>query len=75
MRVWLRKRLVRDAHLCHQMWSFRIAVMWAIVSGLWIALPAFEFYLPPIAYAFTCIGFSLAILVARVTHQPGLPDV
>lgn len=60
----------------HKFWSVRLTialgVFWAIVLGLWVALPAFIAFFPPFIYALICIGFSVAIVVARLTHQPGL---
>jgi len=50
-------------------------VFWAIFGGLWVALPAFQAWLHPIVFAMLCVAASLAILFARLTHQPGLPDV
>ncbi len=62
----------RNIHRLHSVW---VASFWAIVAGLWIALPAFEYMVDPLLFAVLCIGFSLAIMVARFTKQPGLPDV
>ena len=64
-----------DWRIAHKMWSVQLSVVWAIVGGLWAALPAFQNWMPPIAFACTCVGFSLAILFARLTNQPGLPMI
>ena len=61
--------------VAHKLWSVRIALFWAVVAGLWVALPAFQGYVPPVPFALLCVGFSLAICVARLTNQPGLPDI
>lgn len=57
----------------HKLWTVRIAIFWAIFGGLWVALPAFQNFLPAFWFAVACVGFSLAILFARLTNQPGLP--
>ena len=59
--------------LAHKLWTVRIAIFWAIFGGLWVAVPAFQNYLPAFWFACVCVGFSLAILFARLTNQPGLP--
>lgn len=74
-KAWKPKYLLQDAPLWHRLWSVRIAICWAIFGGLWTALPAFQAYFPPLLFAAICIGFSLAILFARMTNQPGLPDL
>jgi hypothetical protein len=53
----------------------QISVFWAVVGGLWVALPAFEAYVDPKWFAVIAVGFSLLILFARLTNQKGLPDV
>jgi hypothetical protein len=65
---------VSDWRDAHKMWSIQIAVFWAVVAGVWMALPAFQDRLDPFWFAALCIVFSLAICFARLTHQPGLPD-
>ena len=62
-----------DWRLSHHMWSVQLSVLWAVIGGLWISLPAFQTWLTPIPFACTCVAFSLAILFARLTNQPGLP--
>lgn len=52
----------------------RLALLTAVLGGLWAALPAFQGYLPPTYFALACVVCSVLIMVARVTHQQGLPD-
>lgn len=59
--------------IAHRLWSVRINIFWAIFGGLWVAVPAFQIFLPPLWFAMVCVGMSLAILFARLTNQPGLP--
>lgn len=56
----------------HKLWSMRLAILWMILSGAWIALPAFSSMLPPVPFALVCMGFSVAIGLARITNQPGV---
>ena len=46
----------------------------ALLGGVWAALPAFQAEMPPLYFALTCMGASVLIMIARVTHQKGLPD-
>jgi len=64
--------LAPEWRVAHRLWSVRLAVFWMIFSGLWVALPAFQGWLPPLRYALVCIGFAVAIGVARLTNQKGL---
>ena len=59
----------------HRLRSVQVALFWAVVAGAWVALPAFQGMVPPGVFAGFCIAFSLAICFARLTKQPGLPDV
>lgn len=72
---WLDRYLVPDWRLLHKFWSMRLAFLTAILGGLWVALPAFQNYLPPMDFAMICVIASVLIMLARVTHQKGLPDV
>ncbi len=72
---FLDRYAVANWRFAHRLWSVRIAIFWAILGGLWVALPAFQSFLPPVAFAALCVAFSLAILFARLTNQKGIPDV
>jgi hypothetical protein len=61
-----------DWRIFHKLWSMRIAFFWACTSGLYVALPAFEAYVDARFFAVLCVGFSVAIMVGRLYHQPGL---
>lgn len=62
-----------DWRMLHRFWSVQLSVLWAIIGGLWVAIPAFQSWMHPVTFACVCVGFSLAILFARATNQPGLP--
>jgi len=53
-------------------WTVRIALMWGAVSGLWVALPAFQDTVDPVLFAVACMAVSVVIVIARITKQPGL---
>lgn len=67
--------LIPEWRIAHKLWSVRLSIAWAIVAGLWVALPAFQGMVKPVPFALLCVGFSLSILFARLTNQPGLPNV
>ncbi len=66
------RELIPEWRLAHRFWSVRIAIFWSIVAGLYVALPAFYGFVSPVTFALISIGFSVAICIARLTHQPGL---
>lgn len=69
---WLIKHLDPDWRVAHKLWSVRIAVLWTVISGLYMALPAFQDLMPPFYFALLCVVGGLLILVGRLTNQPGL---
>lgn len=56
----------------HKLWSIRLAIFNAMLSGLWVALPAFSALVPPVWFALACMSLSVMIVIARVTKQPGV---
>lgn len=68
----LDKVLIPNWRLAHQLWSVRLPIFWAAVCGLWAALPAFVGLVPPFYFALLCLGFSFAMLFARLTNQKGV---
>ena len=72
--MWLDEHAAPEWRLAHRLRSVQIGLFWAIVGGLWVALPAFQSYLSPFRFACISVGFSVAILFARFTGQKGLPD-
>lgn len=73
--AWMDAHAIPQWRIMHRLRSVQISIFWAIVGGLWVALPAFQSFVPPVAFACICVGFALAILFARLTKQTGLPDV
>jgi hypothetical protein len=70
---WLRRyNWAPEAITWHKIWTVRLAIFWAVISGLWMAIPAAIEYLPPMWYAGLCVFMSLLILFARLTNQQGL---
>lgn len=54
-----------------RLWSIRIALLWGAVCGLYAAWPAFQDMLHPILFAAISMIIAMAIVAARLTHQPG----
>ena len=64
-----------DWRIAHRMWSVQLSVLWAILCGLWAALPALQSWFSPEHFALICVGFALLILVGRLVNQPSLPMI
>ena len=74
MALWLDAHAAPEWRIAHRLRSVQIALFWAILGGLWVALPSFQNYLTPFHMMFISVGFSIAIMFARFTGQKGLPD-
>jgi len=72
--AWLDAHAAPEWRLAHRLRSVQIALFWAVLGGVWVALPSFQNYLSPFRMMLISIGFSVAILFARMTGQKGLPD-
>ena len=55
-----------------QFHTIQLSVFWGALSGVYMALPAFAGTMSPRLFAGACIGLSVVMVVARLTHQPGL---
>jgi hypothetical protein len=62
-----------DAKYWHRLWSVRISLFGAALSGLWAAIPAFQYILPPVPFICLSIAVSLAVVGARLLDQPSIP--
>jgi hypothetical protein len=60
---------IDDPRPLHRLWSIRVALLWAVVAGAYVALPAFQDYFTPIHFALLSIGFTVALVIARITKQ------
>jgi hypothetical protein len=74
MALWMDAHAAPEWRLAARLRSVQVSIFWAVLGGLWVALPAFQSYLTPVRFAMISVGFSLAILFARFTGQKGLPD-
>lgn len=72
---WLDAHASPEWRIVYRLHSVQISIFWAVLGALWVALPAFQSFVTPVQFALIAIGFSLAILFARLTKQSGLPDV
>jgi len=62
-----------DAKYWHRLWSVRISLLGAALSGLWAAVPAFQYLVKPIPFICISVGISLAVVAARLLDQPSIP--
>ena len=69
-------QLVPDWKKAHKFWSVQFALLGAVASGLWVAVPAFQGILPPHYFAAACIGASVIAIGLRLVNQTinGAPD-
>ena len=68
------RHAVKNWRYAHKFWSVWLGIMSSIIGGLWAAIPAFQFVLPPVKFALTCVCISLAALVLRMVRQSNLDD-
>lgn len=61
----------RQAHKFRSLW---LALFTSALSGAWIALPAFQYVLPPIRFAEMCVLLGLIIGVVRLVRQSNIDD-
>jgi len=61
---------IPDWKYAHKFFSVEISLIGAVLSGLWVAIPAFQLLIPPIPYVCFCICISVAVVVARMIDQP-----
>lgn len=68
--------LIPDWKKAPKFLSVQFALAGAVVSGLWVALPAFQGILPPAYFAASCVGCSVIAIVLRLINQEisGDPD-
>lgn len=52
-------------------WSARVALFWGAVSGLVGVWSAFQDFMPLWLFAGLSVAMSVALVVARLTAQPG----
>ena len=65
---------VENWRSAHKFWSVWLAVVSSVIGGLWAALPAFQYILPPVKFALACIVVSVLALVVRLVRQRGVDD-
>jgi len=62
-----------DAKYWHRLASVQISLVGALFSGLWAAIPAFQYLMPPLWFAVTCVTVSILVVIARLIDQPSIP--
>ncbi|WP_458760561.1 DUF7940 domain-containing protein [Afipia sp. TerB] len=53
-------------------WSVRLSLLAGAVIGLFSVWPAFQDLLPAWLFGLLAVGMSVAIVIARITKQPGI---
>lgn len=66
---------IPDWKYAHRFWSIQISIVGAIFSGLWVAMPALQYFIPPRPYVGCCIAVSVLVVVTRILDQPSVPTV
>ena len=57
-----------------RLWSIRVALAWAAVSGIYSAWDAFQAFLPAWLFGALSVIMSVSIVGARLTRQAGAVD-
>lgn len=55
-----------------RLWSARLALLWGVISGLYLVWPAFQDVVPLKWFACLSMAMGGAIAVARYLKQPGI---
>jgi hypothetical protein len=64
--------LIPNWQQAHKLFSIQVAVFWGAVQGLYAVWPAFEDSISKLHFIEIGIGMSVLLVLARLTHQPGL---
>jgi hypothetical protein len=65
--------LTAEAPDWHKLWSVRLSLIGALYAGLWMAVPAFQAYIPPFTFAALAMSISIGVIVSRLIDQPNVP--
>ena len=55
-----------------RIWSVRLAVVGAVLDGVYAGFPSFQYAVPPVYFMGLCIGIMVAIVVTRSMNQTGI---
>ena len=69
---WLDDHLDPDWRVAYKLWSLRLVVFWSCFMGAYMALPAFQAWMPPLHFLGVCIFGAVTIGIGRFYKQPGL---
>jgi len=70
MLSFLDRYLVPEWRFAHYLWSLRLELVGMLLSGLWMALPAFQEMVPPIEFLGISMGLALVRGSMRLISQP-----
>lgn len=58
----------------HKLWTIRLALFWGAVCGLYGSFAALQDILPAHWFIGLSVFMNMAIVVARITKQPGVSE-
>jgi len=58
--------------LLHRLWTVRLAVVGAVLEGVYAGSSAFQYLVPPFYFMGFCISILVAIVIARAMNQTGI---
>ena len=61
---------IPDWKQAHKFYSIQISLIGGVLSGAWVAVPAFQYLLPPREFAILSILVSVLVVVSRILDQP-----
>lgn len=74
LRKTLDRYAVENWRSAHKFGSLWLSLFMSALSGAWVALPAFQYVLPPIRFGLACVALGLLIGIVRLIRQPGIDD-
>ena len=69
----MRLQWAPDAKYWRMLWSVRFALLSAVFGGLWTAIPAFQWYMPPVVFGALSVFFALGYVGFRLVDQQNVP--
>ena len=71
--LWLDAHFDPEWRNFQKLHSIQMAAALAVAEGAWAAVPAFQYFVPPITFLCICCCLSVSIMVLRLTQQSNVP--
>jgi hypothetical protein len=71
--LWLDAHLDPEWRNFQKLHSVQMAAVLAVAEGAWVAVPAFQNFVPPVTFLIICCFFSVSIMGLRLTMQSNVP--